>query len=335
MTENRQVLIDSLPNGKLAESNYRMESATVPTLQADGEMLCRTLVVTIGAGTRAGLQGSASYAGAPQTNIVMNGTGVARVEQSNSADFSVGDLVVCSTGWQDYSVQQANQLNKVQDDIDPAHYLGALGTNGLTAYFGLLAVGQPKEGETVLVSAGAGSVGHLVSQMARIKGCQAVGITSTSEKCQLLLDKMGCHASVSYKSEDFRSALKEACPNGVDVYFDNTGGDILGMSLRRMNTHGRIVCCGVVSQYDTSSPAGGPSGIPGLLVNKRIRMQGFLVFDYTAQYEAARTEIKGWIKSGALTPYNDEFNGLDQAPSAFVDLLAGGNVGTRIVRIAE
>ena len=176
--DNRQVLIDSLPDGKLAADNYKLVSSPIP-VAGDQEVLCRTLMVTIAAGSRAGLQGSASYAGAPKTNIVMNGTGVARVEQSNSADFSVGDLVVCSTGWQDYSVQQANQLNKVQDDIDPAHYLGALGTNGLTAYFGLLTVGQPKEGETVLVSAGAGSVGHLVSQMARIKGCQAVGITST------------------------------------------------------------------------------------------------------------------------------------------------------------
>ena len=223
MTENRQVLIDSLPNGKLAESNYRMESAAAPTLQADGEVLCRTLVVTIGAGTRAGLQGSASYAGAPQTNIVMNGTGVARVEQSNSADFSVGDLVVCSTGWQDYSVQQANQLNKVQDDIDPAHYLGALGTNGLTAYFGLLAVGQPKEGETVLVSAGAGSVGHLVSQMARIKGCQAVGITSTSREVSAVARQDGVSCVSVLQVRGFSFSIKRSMPQWCRCLFRQHG----------------------------------------------------------------------------------------------------------------
>ncbi len=333
MTENRQILIDSLPDDRLEESNYRIESGSVPQ-PGDGEVLCRTLVLTVGAGTRAGLQGSASYAGAPRTNIVMNATGVARVEQSNDAAFSEGDLVICSSGWQDYSVHRSSALSKVADDIDSAHYLGALGTNGLTAYFGLINVGEPNPGQRVLVSAAAGSVGHLVGQMAKLKGCSAVGITSTPEKCNLLTGELGYDAAVSYRSPDFRAELKEACTDGVDIYFDNTGGDILGIALRRMNDHSRIVCCGVVSQYDTSHPAGGPTGIPGLLVNKRIRMEGFLVFDYASAYESARNEIKGWIRSGELKPRNDEFIGLDKAPAAFVDLLAGGNVGTRIIRVA-
>jgi hypothetical protein len=146
---------------------------------------------------------------------------------------------------------------------------------------------------------------------------------------------LGYSASVSYRSADFRAELKQACVDGVDVYFDNTGGDILGNALFRMNEHSRIVCCGVVSQYDTANPAGGPRGIPGLLVNKRIRMQGFLVFDFAKQYESARVEIKSWIRSGELVPLNDEFTGLEKAPNAFVDLLAGGNVGTRIIRVSE
>lgn len=334
MADNRQVIIDSLPDDKLKESNYRIESSAIPEI-GSGEVLCRTLVVTVGAGTRAGLQGSASYAGAPKTGIVMNGTGVARVEKSNSENLNPGDLVICASGWQDYSVHPADDLNKVSDDIDPSHYLGALGTNGLTAYFGLIDVGEPAAGNTVLVSAAAGSVGHLVGQMAKIKGCRTVGITSTHEKCQLLEQKLGYDASVSYRSPDFRNKLKETCPAGIDIYFDNTGGDILGSALRRMNEHSRIVCCGVVSQYDTSNPAGAPTGIPGLLVNKRIRMEGFLVFDYASQYNAALQEIKGWIDAGELKPLNDEFQGLGQAPAAFVDLLAGGNVGTRIIRVAE
>ena len=174
MPENRQILIDSLPEDKLEESNYRMESSVVPD-PGDGEVLCRTLIVTVGAGTRAALQGSASYAGAPKTDTVMNGTGVARVEKSNDGSFAEGDLVVCRSGWQDYSVHPATALRLIGDDIDPAHHLGVLGTNGLTAYFGLLDVGRPEEGETVLVSAAAGSVGHMVGQMAKIKGCTAVG----------------------------------------------------------------------------------------------------------------------------------------------------------------
>ncbi len=332
--ENRQVVIDSLPDGKLKEDNYRLERTTIP-VPADGEVLCRTLVLTIGAGTRAGLQGSASYAGAPKTNIVMNGTGVAGVEASLDDDFAPGDLVVCASGWQDYSVHKANQLTRVSDDIDPAHYLGVLGTNGLTAYFGLLEIGQPQSGNTVVVSAAAGSVGHLVGQIAKLKGCRTIGITSTPEKCHLLVDKVGYDVAISHRSSDFRTELKVACPDGIDVYFDNTGGDILGSALFRMNEHGRIVCCGVVSQYDTSSPAGGPRGIPGLLVNKRIRMEGFLVFDYADRYEAARSEIKSWITSGQLVPLSDEIDGLEQAPAAFVNLLAGGNIGTRIIRVAQ
>ncbi len=333
MTENRQVLIDSLPEGKLEESNYRVESHPIPEPE-DGQVLCRTLRLTIGAGTRAGLQGSASYAGAPKTGIVMNGTAVARVEKSRDANFAEGDLVTCPAGWQDYSALAAKHLTKVSDDIDLSHHLGALGTNGLTAYFGLLRVGEPQEGQTVLVSAAAGSVGHLVGQIAKIKGCRTVGVTSTEEKCHLLTDRLKYDAAVSYRSEDFRAELKAACP-AIDIYFDNTGGEILGAALFRMNEHGRIICCGVVSQYDTSNPAGGPKGVPGLLVNKRVRMEGFLVFDYLDQYEAAREEMKGWIKSGEFEPLNDEFEGLESAPAAFVDLLAGGNVGTRIIKVAD
>jgi len=334
MSGNRQILIDSLPEGKLATSNYRLEENPVP-VPGDGEVLCRTLVITIGAGTRAGLQGSASYAGAPQINVVMNGTGVSRVTESNSDEFQKGDLVVCPSGWQDYSVHPAKHLRKVSGDIDIAHHLGALGTNGLTAYFGLLSVGEPKPGHTVLVSAAAGSVGHLVGQIAKIKDCRTVGVTSTPEKCQLLEDRFGYDASVSYRSPDFRADFKAACPGGVDIYFDNTGGDILGAALRRMNKRGRIICCGAVSQYDTSNPAGSPSGLPGLLVGNSVRMEGFLVFEFSEHYQAARDELKGWIQSGQLKPLNDEFDGLEKAPEAFVDLLSGGNIGTRMVRIAD
>ena len=332
--ENRQILIDSLPEGKLAESNYKLTAGPVP-VAGDDEVLCQTIAITIGAGTRAGLQGSASYAGAPKTGIVMNGTGVARVTESRCEDLSPGDLVVCQSGWQDFSVHKPHQVQKVSDDIDPRHHLGALGTNGLTAYFGLMKLGEPKAGETILVSAAAGSVGHLVGQMAKITGCKTVGVSSSPGKCALLTDRLGYDTAVSYRSADFRAELKDACPDGVDIYFDNTGGEILGAALFRMNENSRIACCGVVSQYDTSNPAGGPKGIPGLLINKRIKMQGFLVFDYLDEYAAARNQIKSWIDSGDLKPLNDEFNGLEQAPAAFVDLLAGGNVGTRIVKVSD
>jgi len=332
--DNRRIVIASLPSGKLAADDFTLE--TVPAPQpGDGEVLCRTLAITIGAGQRAGLQGSASYAGAPTTGAVMGGTAVARVEASKAPAVPVDALVVCPAGWQDYSVHPADAVTVVDNDGgDPAQHLAVYGTNGLTAYFGLFAVGEPQAGQTVLVSAAAGSVGHLVGQMAKIAGCRAVGVAGSDDKCARLTGELGFDAAVNYREDGFRDAFKKACGKGIDVYFDNTGGDVLGAALRRMRPHGRIVCCGVVSQYDTADPAPGPRGVPGLLVNNRVRMEGFLVFDYADRYAEARAQLREWVNAGKLISWLDEFDGLERAPQAFVDLLAGGNFGTRIVRVA-
>ncbi len=334
MAENRKIVVASLPQGKLAESDYDLVTEPVPT-PAEGEVLCRTLAVSVDAGARAGLQGSATYAGAPQTGVVMRGSAVARVEASNDASVGEGDIVSCGAGWQDYSVHAAGAVERIDHDGDPADYLGVLGGTGLTAYFGLLTITDPKEGETVMVSAAAGAVGHIVGQLAKIRGCRVVGVAGSDAKNARLVDELGFDAVANYRDGGFRQALKDATPDGVDVYFDNTGGTVLGAALFRMNQGGRISCCGVVSQYDTSSPEPGPRGIPGLLVNKRLRMEGFLVFDYLDRYAEARANLKGWMAAGRLTPWVDEFQGLESAPRAFVDLLAGGNVGKRIVRVAD
>ncbi len=331
---NRQIVIETLPVDRLAPENFALRSVQAPEPQ-EGELLCRTLVLTIGAGQRAGLQGSAGYAGAPTTGAVMGGTAVARVEASTADTIAAGTLVICPAGWQDYSVHKAQAVRVVKADGDPAHHLGVYGTNGLTAYFGLHDVGEPQPGQTLVVSAAAGSVGHLVGQMAKIVGCRTIGVAGSDEKCSLLTQKLGFDAAVNHRSPDFRTEFRAACDQGIDIYFDNTGGDILGTALRRMKPHGRIVCCGVVSQYDTSNPAPSPRGLPGLLVNKRVRMEGFLVFDYARRYREAQAKLKSWVEAGQLKPLQDEFHGLDQAPQAFADLLAGGNVGTRIVRVAE
>ena len=332
MRTNTQVLIKALPEDKLTEEHYELVDGVIDE-PSEGEVLVQTEAFAITAGTRAGLQGSASYAGAPRTGIVMNGTGVGHVVASRDPAFKEGDAVLGPTGWQQYSVHKGAALSVIDAQDDPIHYLGPLGVNGLTAYFGLFNVGQPDAGETVMVSAAAGSVGHLVGQMARIHGCQVVGVAGDDTKNQTLVEQLGFHAAVNYKSADFRALLKEATPSGVDVYFDNTGGPILGAALFRLNVNGRIACCGVVSQYDTSRPEPGPKGIPGLLVNKRINMRGFLVFDFAEQYEAARSDIRGWLGIGELKSLTDEVNGLAAAPGAFVDLLAGGNIGTRVVRL--
>ena len=332
MTTNTQVLIDSLPEGKLEESHYRVETSAMPEPPSGG-VVVKTTAFAITAGTRAGLQGSASYAGAPTTGIVMNGTGVGEVVESQSGDLPVGTRVVGQTGWQAYSAHEAGAVTAIPADHDPIHYLGPLGVNGLTAYFGLLEVGQPKLGETVMVSAAAGSVGHLVGQIAKIKGCRVVGVCGSDDKGLTLTNDLGFDAAVNYKDGGYRDSLKAATPDGVDVYFDNTGGMILGSALFRLNVGGRIACCGVVSQYDTDRPEPGPKGIPGLLVNKRITMRGFLVFDYADHYARAREEMHGWLSNGQMKALTDEVRGLEAAPGAFVDLLSGGNIGTRVVRL--
>lgn len=333
MEKNKQVIIDSLPEGKLVEGNYRLVESSLPQASS-GEVLVKTISFAITAGTRAGLQGSASYAGAPTAGIVMNSTGIGEVVESAEESFPVGSKVLTQTGWQDYSLQKIESLTLMRDDVDPELYLGPLGINGLTAYFGLLEVGDPKSKDTVMVSAAAGSVGHMVGQIAKIKGCHVIGVCGNDDKCNILIEELGFDAALNYKDANFRQNLKDATPNGLDVYFDNTGGMILGSALFRMNTGGRIACCGVVSQYDTSSPEPGPRGIPGLLINNRIKMEGFLVFDFAEKYDQATSEILEWIESGDLKILTDKVEGLEAAPKAFVDLLAGGNIGTRIVRLS-
>ena len=333
MEKNKQIIIDSLPEGKLVEGNYKIVESPIPKASS-GEVLVKTISFAITAGTRAGLQGSASYAGAPKTGIVMNCTGIGEVVESSEASFPVGSMVLTQTGWQEYSLQKIESLTLMREGVDPELYLGPLGINGLTAYFGLLEVGDPKPSDTVMVSAAAGSVGHMVGQIAKIKGCHVIGISGNDDKCNILKDRLGFDAALNYKDANFRQNLKDSTPNGLDVYFDNTGGMILGSALFRMNPGGRIACCGVVSQYDTSSPEPGPRGIPGLLINNRIKMEGFLIFDFAEKYDHATDEILEWIGSGDLKILTDKVEGLEAAPEAFVDLLAGGNIGTRIVRLS-
>jgi hypothetical protein len=233
VSENRQIMIASLPHGALQASDFELRTSSVPEA-GEGEALCRTLAITIGAGQRAGLQGSASYAGAAKTDTLMGGNGVARVEASNASGFSVGDLVVGPTGWQDYAALSGRHLTKIEPAAEPALHLGALGTNGLTAYFGLLEVGQARAGETVVVSAAAGSVGHAVGQIAKLKGCTVVGVAGSVEKCKILVDELGFDRAVDYKGPDFRAAFKAATASRIDVYFDTTGGDVLPLATTRL-----------------------------------------------------------------------------------------------------
>ena len=334
--KNRQILLDHLPEGRLDETSFRAKDVARPE-PGPGEVLLRTRYLSIDAANRAWMQG-ATYRDALAGGDVMAGGSLSEVVASNDAGFAPGDIVESEHGWQEWAAVPARRLTKVDVRGELSHHLSVLGVTGLTAYVGLLQVGRPVAGETVLVAAAAGAVGNVVVQLARIAGCKVIGVAGSPEKCAWLVDELGCDAAVSYREPSFFKALKAVCPDGVDVYFDNTGGTVLGAALSLMNLGGRIVCCGVVSQYDTSNPEPGPRGVPGLIVTKRLRVEGFIVMDGWAEHPERRVEatdaLAGWLADGSLRAFEDVVEGLDAAPGALVDLLAGGNVGKRMVHVS-
>ena len=328
---NRQVLLAEKPSGKLSPSHFKLVDGKIPEPK-DGEVLLRTRLISLDAANRAWMQG-ATYRAAVEANTVMAGGSISEVVSSKAPNFAAGDLIFADTGWQDYAALPAKHLIKVPK-IEPMSYLlSVYGIAGLTAYFGLLNVGQPKEGNTVVVSAAAGSVGSIVGQIAKIKGCRVVGIAGGAEKCKWLTSELGFDAAVDYKNTALFKELKAAAPNGIDVYFDNVGGDIFEACLFQMNNRGRIACCGAVSQYDGAPSATGPRGVPGLIVVKRLTVQGFIVTDFNAERDKALADLQSWVASGKLKVQEDIISGLENTPQALIGLLNGENRGKRMVRV--
>ena len=332
MTANRQVHIVELPKDKLGPEHFRLAEGQMPQPK-DGEALLKTRLISLDAANRAWMQG-ATYRAAIEAGQVMAGGVIAEVVESKAPALKQGDLVFADAGWQEYAVLPAKALQKLERREPISHLLSVYGVAGLTAYFGLLNVGQPKAGETVVVSAAAGSVGVFVGQIAKIKGCRVVGIAGGEKKATWLKQELGFDAVIDYKKEAVGGALKTAAPNGIDVYFDNVGGDILEACLFRMNLHGRISCCGAVSQYDGAAPRHGPRGVPGLIVTKRLKMQGFIVMDYYNERDRALADLEGWVKSGKIKVPEDIIDGIENTPRALIGLLAGDNMGKRMVRVA-
>jgi NADPH-dependent curcumin reductase CurA len=328
---NRQVLLVEKPSGKLSPHNFKLVEVNRPEPK-DGEVLLRVRYISLDAANRAWMQG-ATYRSAVHANTVMAGGGIGEVVASKAPGFAPGDLAFGDTGWQDFACVTAKHLVKLPKIEPLTHLLSIYGIAGLTAYFGLLTIGQPKSGETVAVSAAAGSVGSIVGQIAKIKGCHVVGIAGGKDKCNWLTSELGFDAAVDYKAGDVFKVLKASAPKGIDVYFDNVGGDILEACLPQMNVRGRIACCGAVSQYDGAPSATGPRGIPGLIVVKRLIMQGFIVTDFNAQRDQAITELQGWVANGKIKVQEDVIDGLENTPQALIGLLAGENRGKRMVKI--
>jgi NADPH-dependent curcumin reductase CurA len=264
---------------------------------------------------------------------VMSGFAIGEVVESKTGGLKAGDIVEGDWGWQDYAALPARRLAKRTTQAPLELLIGPLSVTGLTAYFGLLEVGQPKPGDTVLVSAAAGAVGTMVGQIARLAGCRVVGTAGGQDKCDWLTRELGFDAAVDYKAGGVRRALAAACPGGIDVYFDNTGGAVLEAALSLMNLRGRIVCCGNVSQYDVDKPAPGPMAVPGLVVTKRLRMEGFIVMDFYDRRAEAEARLARWVAEGRIKAVVDVVDGLDKAPDALIGLFAGKNRGKMAVRV--
>jgi NADPH-dependent curcumin reductase CurA len=329
---NQQIILTTLPKDKLSEDHFELRNAQMPS-PAKGEVLLRTLYVALDAASRAWMQG-ATYRAGLKSGDLMAGMSLAEVIESHSPNLEPGDLVFTETGWQTFTVVSAQNLTKLPRVEPLSHLVSVYGVPGLTAYFGLLECGLPKPGNTVVVSAAGGAVGSIVGQLARIKGCRAVGVAGGPAKCALLTEELGFDAAVDYKAGNLVEDLKSACPDGIDIYFDNTGGDILDACLTNMAQYGRIVCCGAVSQYDDGTPSSGPNGFPGLAILKSLTIRGFLLFDFLDRQEQATAELRNWVSKGQIIVREDILEGFDALPRALVGLLAGENIGKRMVKIA-
>ena len=300
---------------------------------ADGEVGLRVRYLSLDAANRAWMQG-ATYRDAIVAGSVMAGAAVAEVVESKASAFSPGDLVFADTGWQEYAVLPAKRLIALPKIEPMTHLLSVYGIAGLTAYFGLLKIAAPRAGETVVVSAAAGSVGSIVGQIAKIKGCQVIGIAGGQQKCEWLRSELGFDAAVDYKAGGVFKALKAAAPKGIDVYFDNVGGEIFEACLAHMRLGGRIACCGAISAYDGAAPVTGPRGVPGLIVVKRLSVKGFIVTDHFAERDEAIQQLRAWVAAKTLKVHEDVIDGLENTPGALIGLLAGENRGKRMVKVA-
>ena len=331
MTVNRQWIYARKPNGQIGTGNFDLRETPIPE-PAQGEVLVRAAMLQFDAASRAWMQGQ-TYRSQLNPGDVMAGRGLGEVLESNAEGFAKGDLIMGDIGWQTHAALPARHIQKLNKNILPELHLSIFGITGLTAYFGLLDVGRPRPGETVLVSAAAGAVGVLVGQIAKLMGCRAVGTASDPDKCKWLVEEIGYDAAVDYRHGNLHADLKAACPRGVDVYFDNTGGEVLSAALSRMNLWGRVACCGAVANYDTATPAPGPAGVPGFLVTKRIRMEGFVVMDFLNRRREAEIQLAQWVEDGKLKPVVDIVDGFEKMPETLVGMFAGKNRGKLMVRL--
>lgn len=329
--QNRQITIAELPTDALTPEHFKLVETHMPQA-GEGEVLLRVIYMSIDAANRSWMKG-ATYRAAVQAGDAMPTYAICEVAQTNSPKLAVGDIVAAEATWSDYITAKAHKVQKLPKVETLSHLMSVYGIAGKTAYHGLMSIGNPVAGETVLVSAAAGSVGGYVGQIAKALGCRVVGIAGGPEKCKWVEDELGFDACIDYREAGLSKKLAAACPNGVDVYFDNVGGKILESSLNFMNEKGRVVCCGAISQYDTDNPSG-PRNLPGVIVVKRLKMEGFIVMDFAHNDAKCIRAMQHWVGTGQIKVTEDIVDGLENAPQALIGLLAGDNKGKRLVRVA-
>ena len=333
---NRRIVLAARPHGEPNASHFRLEEARMPVAKA-GEVLLANRYLSLDPYMRGRMSAAKSYAEPVAIGDTMVGATVAEVVESQHPDYRVGETVVGFGGWQDFAVSDGRGLRRLDPDAAPVTTaLGILGMPGMTAYTGLLNIGQPKAGETVVVAAATGPVGSLVGQIAKRRGARAVGIAGGPEKCAFLRDTLGFDAAIDHRAENLPDALAAACPDGIDVYFENVGGAVFDAVLPLLNNFARIPVCGLVSGYNATELLPGPDRVPVLMraiLSKRLHLQGFIVWDFAAQEPAFLQEVGGWLRDGLVVHREDIVDGLEHAPEAFAGLLQGRNFGKLIVRI--
>ena len=337
MSVNRQIILAQRPQGMPDETHLQLQNAEIPS-PGPGEVLVKTIYMSLDPYMRGRMSAAKSYAASVAEGAVMEGATVGEVVESNDNGFAVGDYVLAHGGWQEYAVQPAKGIRRLDPAAAPiSTAVGVLGMPGFTAYVGLDEIGEPKSGETVVVSAAAGAVGQVVGQIAKIKGCRVVGVAGAEDKCRHVVDAYGFDACVNYKDDDFAEQLAGACPDGIDVYFENVGGVVFDTVRGLLNDFARMPVCGRIAHYNDSAAPPGPDRLVafmGQVLVKRLRVQGFIQFDYRHRYGDFQRDMSAWVRNGDVRYQEDIVDGLENAVTAFQGLLQGRNRGKLLVRVA-
>jgi len=336
---NRRLVLASRPHGAPVADNFRLEEQSVPA-PAEGQVLLRTIWLSLDPYMRGRMSDAPSYSPPVEIGAVMVGGTVSRVEQSRHPDYKEGEWVLSYSGWQEFDLSDGKGLVKPGENLEhPSWALGILGMPGFTAYMGLLDIGQPKSGETLVVAAATGPVGATVGQIGKIKGCYVVGVAGGAEKCRHAVEVLGFDRCLDHHADDFAQQLAQACPDGIDVYYENVGGKVFDAVLPLLNTSARVPVCGLVSGYNATELPAGPDRLPllmGTILKKRLRVQGFIIAqDYGHRIDEFQTEMGRWIKEGKIHYREQVTEGLEKAPEAFIGLLEGKNFGKVVIRVAN